>query len=102
MNEMVTPLLLTGQRMFVSLCVGGGVVSSIVLGGVQLGPIGTTATNRPIVPALGDHNVGETGGMIIDRGKRSTQRKTVPVPLCPPQHFEGLKTKSPNIFNEFA
>jgi hypothetical protein len=52
-------------------------------GGVQLGPLGTAATNRPIVPALGDYNDGEIGGMMIGRGKRSTWRKPAPVPLCP-------------------
>jgi hypothetical protein len=32
--------------------------SGIVGGGVQLGPHGTAATNRPIVPALGDYDDG--------------------------------------------
>jgi hypothetical protein len=36
----------------------------IVGGGVQLGALGTAATNRPIVPALGDYDDGEIGGMI--------------------------------------
>jgi hypothetical protein len=53
-------------------------------GGVQLGPLGTAATNRPIVSALGDYDDGEIGGM-IGRVKRSTRRKPAPVPLCPPQ-----------------
>jgi hypothetical protein len=57
----------------------------IVGGGVQLGPLGTAATNRPIVPAPGDYDDGETGGMMIGRGNRSTQRKPAPVPLCPLQ-----------------
>jgi hypothetical protein len=35
----------------------------IVGGGVQLGPLGTAATNRPIVPVQGDYD-GEIGGMI--------------------------------------
>jgi hypothetical protein len=52
-------------------------------GGVQLGPLGTAATHRPIVPDPGDYD-GEIGGM-IDRGNRSTRRKPAPVPLCPPQ-----------------
>jgi hypothetical protein len=56
----------------------------IVGGGVQLGPLGTAATNRPIVPAPGDYDDGEIGGM-IGRGNRSTRRKPAPVPLCPPQ-----------------
>jgi hypothetical protein len=55
----------------------------IVEGGVQLGPLGTAATNRPIVPAPGDYDGGEIGGM-IGRGKQSTRRKPAPVPLCPP------------------
>jgi hypothetical protein len=54
-------------------------------GGVQLGPLGTAATKRPIVPAPGDYDDGEIGGMMIGRGNRSTRRKPAPVPLCPPQ-----------------
>jgi hypothetical protein len=53
-------------------------------GGVQLDPLGTAATNSPIVPAPGDYNDGEIGGM-IGKGNRSTRRKPAPVPLCPPQ-----------------
>jgi hypothetical protein len=40
--------------------------------GVQLGPLGTAATNRPIVPAPGDYDGGKIGGM-IGRGNRSTR-----------------------------
>jgi hypothetical protein len=43
--------------------------------GVQLGPLGTAATNRPIVPAASDYDDGEIGGM-IGRGKYS--EKTYP------------------------
>jgi hypothetical protein len=50
-----------------------------------LGPLGTTATNRPIVPAPGDYDDGEIGGIMIGRGYRSIRRKPAPVPLCPPQ-----------------
>jgi hypothetical protein len=46
----------------------------IVGGGVQLGPLDTALTNRPIVPAPGDYSDGEIGGM-IGRGNRSTSRK---------------------------
>jgi hypothetical protein len=56
----------------------------IVGGWIQLGPLGTAATDRPIVPVPGDYDDGEIGGM-IGRGNRSTQRKPAPVPLCPPQ-----------------
>jgi hypothetical protein len=38
-------------------------------GGVQLGPLGTAATNRPIVPAPGYHDDGEIGGMMIVQHK---------------------------------
>jgi hypothetical protein len=54
-------------------------------GGVQLGPLCTTATNRPVMAAPGDYDDGEIGGMMIGRGNRSTWRKPAPVPLCPPQ-----------------
>jgi hypothetical protein len=30
-----------------------------------LGPLGTAATNRPIVPVPGDYDDGEFGGMMI-------------------------------------
>jgi hypothetical protein len=60
-------------------------------GGVQLGPLGTTATNRPIVPAPGDYDDGEIGGM-IGRGNPSTRRKPAPVPLCPPQSPHAVRT----------
>jgi hypothetical protein len=33
----------------------------VVRGGVQLGPLGTTVINRPIVPAQGDYDDGEIG-----------------------------------------
>jgi hypothetical protein len=36
--------------------------------GVQLGPLGTAAANRPIVPAQCDYDDGEIGGMMIDKG----------------------------------
>jgi hypothetical protein len=45
-----------------------------------LGPLGTAATNRPIVPASGDYDDGEIGGMI-----GMGNRKPAPVPFCPPQ-----------------
>jgi hypothetical protein len=39
----------------------------IVWGGVQLGSLGMSATNWPVVPALGDDEDGEFGGMMIGR-----------------------------------
>jgi hypothetical protein len=39
----------------------------IVGGGVQLCPLGTAATNRPIMPTLGDYDEGECGGMMTGR-----------------------------------
>jgi hypothetical protein len=37
-------------------------------GGVHLGPLGTAATHRPIVPAPGDYDEGEIGGMMMAGG----------------------------------
>jgi hypothetical protein len=55
-------------------------------GGVEskLGPHSTSATYWPIVPAPGDCENGEFGGM-NGRENRSTRRKPVQAPLCPPQ-----------------
>jgi hypothetical protein len=50
----------------------------------KLGPLGTSATYWPIVPAPGDCEAGEFGGM-NSRGNRSTRRKSAPAPLFPPQ-----------------
>jgi hypothetical protein len=66
----------------------------IVGGGIQLGSLGTTATNRPIVPAPGDYNGGEIGGMMIGWGNRSTRRKPAPVPLCPPQILNAARMRT--------
>jgi hypothetical protein len=50
-----------------------------------MGPLGTAAINRPIVPAPGDYDDGEIGGVVIGRGNGSSGRKPAPAPLCPPQ-----------------
>jgi hypothetical protein len=65
-------------------------------GGVQLGPLSTAATNKPVVPAPGDYVDGEIGGM-IGRGNRSTPRKPAPVPLCPhkPHMLPGCEPEPP-------
>jgi hypothetical protein len=65
-------------------------------GGVQLGPVGTAATNRLIVPTPGDYDDGEIGGMMIGRGNRNTRRNPVPVPLCPPQTPHALSGRDGN------
>jgi hypothetical protein len=62
-------------------------------GRVQFGPLGTAATNRPIVPAPGDYDDGEIGGM-IGRGNRSTRRKPASVSLCPPQIPHADRTRT--------
>jgi hypothetical protein len=36
-----------------------------------LGPLGSTATNRPMVPAPGDYDDGEIVGMMIGKVNRS-------------------------------
>jgi hypothetical protein len=58
-----------------------------------LGPLDTAATYRPIVPAPGDYDEGEIGGM-IGRGNRRTRRKSAPVPLCPPQTPHAVRTRT--------
>jgi hypothetical protein len=68
----------------------------IVGGGVQLGPLGIAAANRPIVPTPGDYDDGEIDGMMIGRGNRSTRRKPAPVLLCPPHtpHADWTRTRA--------
>jgi hypothetical protein len=63
--------------------------------GVQLGPPGTSATNWPIVSAPGVYEDGESGGMMIGRGNRSTRRKPAPVALCPPQIPHDVTGREP-------
>jgi hypothetical protein len=58
----------------------------------ELAPLGTAATNRPIVPAQGAYEDGEISGM-IGRGNRCTRRKPAPVPLCPPQTPHAARTR---------
>jgi hypothetical protein len=72
----------------------------IVEGGVQLGPLGTAATNRPIAPAPGDYDDGEIGGMMIGRGNPSTRRKPAPVQLCPPQTPHACPDANPGSCGE--
>jgi hypothetical protein len=56
-------------------------------GGVQMGPLGTSATEWSIVPGPGDYDDEEFGGMEIGRGNRSTRGKPAPAPLFPPQNL---------------
>jgi hypothetical protein len=65
----------------------------IMGGGVLLSPLGTAATNRPIVPAPGDYDDVEIGRM-IGRGNRNTQRKPAPMLLCPPQTPHATRTRT--------
>jgi hypothetical protein len=57
----------------------------ILGGGVQSGSTRHVGHCWPIVPARGDCEDGEFGGMKIGKGNRSTRRKPAPAPLCPPQ-----------------
>jgi hypothetical protein len=55
-------------------------------GGVQTGSTRHCGHSWPIVPALGDREDGEVGGVNgFGRGNRSTRRKYAPTPFCPPQ-----------------
>jgi hypothetical protein len=66
----------------------------IMGGGVQLGTLGTAATNRPIVPTPGDYDDGEIVDGIIGRGNRSTRREPAPMSLCPPQTSHAARTRT--------
>jgi hypothetical protein len=51
-------------------------------------------------PRMIDDECGVVGGMKIWRGNRSTQRKSAPVPLCPPQIPHDLtwdRTRAPAV-----
>jgi hypothetical protein len=53
---------------------------------VRLSPLGMSATVGLLYqPRMIDDDYGAVDGMRIGRGNRSTRRKPVPVPLCPPQ-----------------
>jgi hypothetical protein len=67
------------------VCSNRQLLIRIVGGGVQLVPLGTSATNWPVALAPGDYDDEEFGGMMIGRRNRNTRRKPAPVPLCPPQ-----------------
>jgi hypothetical protein len=74
------------NRIFFLICILGG--------GVQLVPLGTATTNRPIVPAPGDDDDGEIGEMMIGKGNLSTRRKPAPMPRCPPQTPHASLTRT--------
>jgi hypothetical protein len=62
-------------------------------GGWDQGPLYTAATKWSIVPAPGDYDNGEIGGM-IGRGNRSTRRKPAQMPPCPPQTPHAARTRT--------
>jgi hypothetical protein len=73
-----------------------------ILSGVRRSPFGTAATTglsyQPYMTDDGD--CGATGGMKIGRGNWSTQRKPVPVPLCPrqiPHDLTWAWTQAPRL-----
>jgi hypothetical protein len=57
----------------------------IVGSGVRTGFTRHVGRFWPIVPAPGDCEGEEFGGMMIGRGNRSPRRKPDSAPLCPPQ-----------------
>jgi hypothetical protein len=61
-----------------------------------MGPLGTAATNRPIVLAPSDYDDGEIGGMAVRRN-RSIRRKPAPVPLCPPETPHAARTRTRTV-----
>jgi hypothetical protein len=70
----------------------------IVEGGVELGPLGTAATNRPIVPAPSNYDDGEIGGMMIGKGNGSTLRIPAPsvaLSTTNPSRLPGREPRPP-------
>jgi hypothetical protein len=66
-----------------------------------LGPFGTVATIKPILPAPDDYDDGDIGG-IIGRGNRSTRRKpasndalSTTNPTCSPDANPGRRGGKP-------
>jgi hypothetical protein len=66
-----------------------------------LGPLGTAATNRPIMPCPGDYDAVEIGGK-TGRGNRSSRRKPAPSaalpttnPTCFPDANSGSRGGNP-------
>jgi hypothetical protein len=59
-----------------------------------LGPLGTAATNRPIVPAPGDYDDGEIGWM-IGRGTKVLGENLSQWPPCPPKAQHDLSGREP-------
>jgi hypothetical protein len=63
------------------------IIIYFIICGVGLSPLGTASTSgllyKPQMIDEGD--CGAIGGMKIGRGNRSTRRKPLPAPLCPPQ-----------------
>jgi hypothetical protein len=55
----------------------------IIVSGMRLSPLGTAATTGVLYQPqmIDDGDCGETGGMKIGRGNRSTRRKAAPAPL---------------------
>jgi hypothetical protein len=58
----------------------------VILGeGRGLIPLGTLASDWPVVPGSGDGLIEILDRLGIGKGNRGTWRKPAPVPLCPPQ-----------------
>jgi hypothetical protein len=66
----------------------------VLWGCVRLSPLGTSASNWPIVsgPVIDDDDdeYGAVVGMRIGSGNRSTRMKQAPVSFCPPQISHDL------------
>jgi hypothetical protein len=58
------------------------IILVIIISGVRLSPLGTAATNWPIVPSPDDGDCETVGGMRFDKGNWSAWRQRTSLPLC--------------------
>jgi hypothetical protein len=66
----------------------------------KLGPLGTSATDWPIVLTPGDCEDEEFSGIKIGRRNRNTRRKPAPAPLQIPHDKTRARTRAAAVGNQ--